>query len=434
MSRTPLEQLKALSVNRSKSPSIARAEAVVSEQVAPEIAKSDIAFERLLKSVAVVLTQDKPLVLGASLSKKHLLKFWEWVQRDLDAEFVAEMNSALGGSAAPTEQEIEAQLNALADIVEPIRENAILDDESRRRLSIQIGGAEVFDSLSTLLLVFRYLAFINSGYLLGHELRSIADVETFSYALEQAHFPSQEVKKLWCLAFVGAIPKAEILANALAQKTPAKNENAIRATGLGEYFDALVIEAQRQIETVEQQTGTFRDVDLICRSIDRFHHICRSLQFNLDLPKTTAWVRHLEDLIKRAAIALNGRFSDVVKDVGKVLRPAQGTNKTHLDPNEVLQAYNGLYILAATRAARESLAVNAVVERAWRDVGQALEVMVDRIFEHYKMVAGTDPFATAQADVAIKFCSIRFGDEYAQVLKRNKQNIEQRVNRSRSQA
>jgi hypothetical protein len=434
MSRSPLEQLKALSVNRSNRTPVAHSEPAIDNEKAPEIAKSDIAFERLISAISVILTQDKPLIVGASLSKKHLMKFWEWVQRDVDRDTVSAINDVLGADKAPSEREIETQLNSLIELVEPIYEAALADNERRRRLSIQLGGPEVFDSLGTCLLVFKYIAFINSGFLLARELRRNAEVETFSYALDQAQFPSQEAKKLWCLAFIRGIPKAELLANALAQKFTTKTENAIRATNLGEYLDALVIEAQKQIETIEQQTGTFRDVDLICRSIDRFHHISRSLQFNLDLPKTTPWVRHLEDLIKRAAIALNGRFNDVVKDVNKVLRPAQGTDKTHLDPNDVLQAYNGLYILTATRAARESLAVNAVVERAWRDVGQGLEVMVDRIFEHYKVVAGTDPFATAQADVAIKFCSIRFGDEYAQVLKRNKLNIEQRVNRARSQA
>ncbi len=107
-----------------------------------------------------------------------------------------------------------------------------------------------------------------------------------------------------------------------------------------------------------------------------------------------------------------------------MLRPKPSNGSApHLDPADVLQAYNGLYILAATRTARESLAVNAIVDRVWRDVGKSLEAMVDRIFEHFKQSAGGDQFDHAQVDIAIKFCSIRFGAEYAAILRKNKDNI-----------
>ena len=429
MPRTPLEQLASLNVYRSKDEARSSESAKPRAEMTPQKPSNEVAFERLVSRLGPVLTDSVPLIENASLSRDHLHKFWDWAQRDLEPDLIAELNEMLGADNAPSEREFDNAVRNLVSTIAPLINGAQDDDELKRRLTIQIGGHDVFETVEVLLMVVNYLPFIQSGYMLASELNTAEDVETFSYALEHSQFPSDETKKFWCVGFVAGVAKIELLANAIAAHIFDKNDSSVRSTGYGEYVDAFIIEAQKQIEVIERQSGIFRDVDLICRAISRFHHVARCLQFNLDLPKSTLWVRQLEQLTSRAASALNSRFGEVVSEVNKVLRPAHGTSRTSIDPSEVLQAYNGLYILAATRAARESLALNAAVERAWREVGRALEVMVDRIFDHYKLVVGSDPFAAAQVDVAIKFCSIRFGDDYAAVLKRNKLNIEQRAMR-----
>jgi len=430
MRRSPLEQLNALSASRSK----ANAEndeksAILVEDEAVAAIHRDMAIERITAELELILLDGQPEVFGAGIRRSALDHFWEWLQRDLQQEEIFLVNEVLGGQSQPSERQIEVALSNIVEMVSPLLQKCHEDPETKRRLTIQMGGPEVFEVLPTILLAFRYVSYIKSGVNLGRELSASEDPGAFAYALEHISFPTAEVKSLWCQSFVSGVLRADLLAATIAKLSYASTDEAIKKSGFGEYVGALLTNAQQQIEIIENQTGIFRDIDLTCRAIDRFHQIARGLQFHLDLSKSSKWNVALERLVKRGALSLSSRFSDVLHDVNKVLGPApKGANSVGLDPANVLQAYNGLYVMAATRSARESLAVNAVVERVWKDVGTALEAMVDRIFEHFKHSAGSDAFDTAQVEIAIKFCSIRFGAEYAAILRRNKDNIVRRAN------
>lgn len=424
MRRSPLEQLDALSGRRTAEKPAAEPVAKKTDEDAIAAVHKDMAIERISNELAVLIVEGKPEIFGASISRKALEHFWEWAQRDLDVEQIAEINKTIGGQHQPDERELEIALNRIVELVTPLLEKSDNDTELKRRLTIQMGGLDVFEAVPTILLAFSYVGYIKSGLDLGQELNSQEDNEALGYALEHMEFPSNDIKSLWCQSFASKLLRADGLAATISKLSFATTEDAIKKSGFAEFVDALITNAQQQIEIIENQSGMFRDIDLTCRAIDRFHQIARGLQFHLDLAKTSKWNVALERLIKRGADSLNGKFSDILVDVNKVLRPKPSNgSEPHLDPADVLQAYNGLYILAATRTARESLAVNAIVDRVWRDVGKSLEAMVDRIFEHFKQSAGGDQFDHAQVDIAIKFCSIRFGAEYAAILRKNKDNI-----------
>lgn len=424
MRRSPLEQLDALSGRRTAEEPVAAAKPPKAEDDAIAAVHKDMAIERIANELSALLVEGQPEIFGTGISRKALEHFWEWAQRDLDAEKIAEINKTLGGQKQTDERELEIALNHIVEIVTPLLEKCETDPELKRRLSIQMGGFDVFETVPTILLAFSYVGYIKSGLDLSQELNGQEDNEALVYALEHMEFPSNDIKSLWCQSFASKLLRPDGLAATISKLSFATTEDAIKKSGFAEFVDALITNAQQQIEIIENQSGMFRDIDLTCRAIDRFHQIARGLQFHLDLAKTSRWNVALERLIKRGADSLNGKFSDILLDVNKVLRPKHSNGSApHLDPTDVLQAYNGLYILAATRSARESLAVNAIVDRVWRDVGKALEAMIDQIFEHFKQSAGGDQFDLAQVDIAIKFCSIRFGADYAAILRKNKDNI-----------
>lgn len=429
MRRSPLEQLSELSNMRSTAKVSAKTDTVsYADDDAIAAVQNDMAIERISAELAPILLDGQPEVFGAGICRVSLNRFWHWAQRDLNPSEFAEINNSLGGHRQPSERDIEISLNRIVEIVTPLLGECAADAELKRRLSIQMGGDDVFDVVPIILIAFSYIGYIKSGVNLGRELSAHEEPEALSYALEQMQFPSIETKKLWCQSFTSGIARPDFLVAAIAKLSYATTEDAIKKTGFGEFVDALLVNAQQQTEIIENQSGLFRDIDLTCRAIDRFHHIARGLQFHLDLSKSSAWNASLERLVKRGASSLSKKFSDILHDVSKVLRPApKGVASVRLDPADVLQAYNGLYIMAATRPARESLAVNAVVDRVWKDVGTSLEAMVDRIFEHFKHTTGSDAFDVAQVDIVIKFCSIRFGAEYASILRRNKDNIVRRA-------
>src|SRR5690606_17015973 len=120
------------------------------------------------------------------------------------------------------------------------------------------------------------------------------------------------------------------------------------------------------------QVGPFADVDLACRAVDRFHRLSRAVHGYVELARNSRWSMIIAALTKNVSARVEPRLRDVVLDVNKALRKhREGTDR--LDSDQLLTALSGVYLLATVRDARDSLAVNALFEQTWAQVGQALE-------------------------------------------------------------
>jgi hypothetical protein len=115
---------------------------------------------------------------------------------------------------------------------------------------------------------------------------------------------------------------------------------------------------------------------------------------------------------------------EVTQEVIHALRvPREGADR--MDEASVLQAYNSLYLLATTRDCREWLALNATADRVWTETGSALEVLVEKAMERFRE-APQDPARAKRLDAAIGMSGIRFGQEYARTITRNRDAITRR--------
>jgi hypothetical protein len=106
-------------------------------------------------------------------------------------------------------------------------------------------------------------------------------------------------------------------------------------------------------------------------------------------------------------------------DVNRALRRhREGADR--LDTDQILSALNGVYLLAAVRDCRDSLALNALFDRTWRLVGQALDIHIQRNLDLLR-ANPTDRIIPERLDAAIKMAELRFNAEYADVLRRAKE-------------
>ena len=85
-----------------------------------------------------------------------------------------------------------------------------------------------------------------------------------------------------------------------------------------------------------------------------------------------------------------------------------------------------MYVLAAVRDSRDSLAVNALFDQAWSQSGEALELHLVRNLELYKLNPD-DVLIGTRLDAAIKMAEIRFTPEYAETLRRARHTAERRA-------
>jgi hypothetical protein len=97
-----------------------------------------------------------------------------------------------------------------------------------------------------------------------------------------------------------------------------------------------------------------------------------------------------------------------------------------VDAEHVLAALNGLYLLMAVRQSRDSLAVNALLDQAWADTGQAVEVLVTRALDNFRVSPG-DAIVRERLEAGIKMAEIRYNAEYADILRRARDNAGRRT-------
>ena len=100
--------------------------------------------------------------------------------------------------------------------------------------------------------------------------------------------------------------------------------------------------------------------------------------------------------------------------------------RRRLDGDQLLAALTGLYLLATVRDCRDSLALNALFDQTWTQVGQALETHVQRNLELFRQNPA-DRVTGERRDAAIKLAELRFNSESADVLRRARDGAERRA-------
>jgi len=85
-----------------------------------------------------------------------------------------------------------------------------------------------------------------------------------------------------------------------------------------------------------------------------------------------------------------------------------------------------MYLLATVRDSRDSLAVNAVFDQTWAQTGQALEIHIDRLLQQTR-TNPADQVLAHRFDAALKMVEIRFGQDYADTIRRARGTIERRA-------
>jgi hypothetical protein len=165
-------------------------------------------------------------------------------------------------------------------------------------------------------------------------------------------------------------------------------------------------------------------MDLVCRSVDRFHRLMRAVTGYVELNRNGRWAAIAAALTKTASERIDPKLRDVAPDLNKALRRRDGADR--LDGDQVLSALNGIFLLATVRDSRDSLALNALFDQVWTQTGQALEIHIDRLLTIIR-ASPADTIASARLDAALKMSEVRFSQDYADTLRRAKESAERRA-------
>lgn len=355
-----------------------------------------------------------------SVSLEHASAAWMWVTRDLAGDIIdVEAMEALPDSAAALDALVPELLARAREALAAVR----TDPEAIRRIKSQLGGDEAWAKLPVVLNALRCRTLLEKAQGFGRAANGIAEEAGLALALQAMPLQDQTVAALLMQAAVGQVAMPARLVTAAIRIAGSAQETALARAGFGALLDAILAHAQNQIPPLNQ-VGTFGDMDLICRSVDRFHRLLRAVTGYVELTRGSRWSLVTSRLTTAVSERIEPRLRDVAPDLNLALRRRDGADR--LDSDQILSALNGMYLLATVRDSRDSLAVNAVFDQVWAQTGQALEIHIERGLEYLRRNPG-DAVADARLDAALKMAEVRFSPEYAETMRRAKDAVVRRT-------
>lgn len=369
---------------------------------------------------AVMVPDPAEFAFDGAISYAHARAAWVWMTRDLAPDLLGHLARA-GNEAAEQLAELIPQLlqrarAALGD--------AAADVELERRLVVQLGGPEPRNRLLAVLQALKSRLLLEKAQSFGRAANAMTDETALSLALQSMPVTDPHLSAMIMQAAVGQIANPGKLVMAVIRISGGATEQALTRAGFAPMIDAILAHAQAQIPYLTQE-GTFADIDFICRSIDRFHRLMRSVTGYMEIGRFSRWSAVTSGLTTAASGQIESRLRHVVTNVNLALRRHSGPND-RLDSDLVLEALNSCYLLATVRDCRDSLAVNTVFEQTWSQVGQSLEVHLQRNLDLFRSNP-MDRVAGARLDAAIKMAELRFNGEYAETIRKARDIAERRV-------
>jgi hypothetical protein len=348
---------------------------------------------------------------------------WVWVYRDLCPDLIRrEAVDAGTFTGADLEPLMPQVLSRMKDAMT----RAGKDAEEARRLRAMLGGDEERAALPALLNALRGRALLGKAQTFGRALNNMTDDAAVTTALQSMPLQDPPLASLLFHAAMGHVANPTRLVTAVIKLAGSGSEAAVARIGFAPLVEAILAQAQNQIHLMRPTSGAFADYDLVCRALDRFHRLVRSLTGYVEFARGSLWATMLSAITKQASDSIEPRLRDVVPNINLALRRAREGTADRLDGDRILAAINGVYLLSTVRACRDSLALNATFDQVWSQSAETLEHYLQRNLDLHRENPN-DAVVGARLDAGIKMAEIRFNPEYAETLRRARSAAERRA-------
>lgn len=370
---------------------------------------------------AVIVEDPATYAFPGSISRGNVIAGWTWVCRDLCPDFINPDTIADGTLTAATLEPLMPQ------IIGRIKEGLATGDkdaETSRRLRAMLGSDEAREALPVLLNALRARPLLAKAQAFGKAINTIADDAALGVALQSMPLQDPSLAALLFHAALGQVANPTRLVTTIIKLSGNATEASVARSGFTPVVEAILAHAQNQIHRL-QPSGAFADIDLICRGLERFHRLVRSLTGYIEFARGSRWATVLSAVTKQVSDRIEPRLREVVPDLNQALRRGREGAADRLDDDRLLAAINGVYLLATIRDCRASLALNAMFDQAWSQSGEALELHLQRNLDLLRQNP-SDPVTSARLDAGIKMAEVRFNPEYAETLRRARAAAERR--------
>lgn len=357
-----------------------------------------------------------PYSFPGAITRAEADAAWTWMHRDLAPELIDARLPDGDGSIAILDAAMPELLSRARELVSA----AAISAEVGRRVRAQVGGEANFARLPIILNALKVRALLEKARSFGRATNTLTDEAATMTALQMIPRQDQAIAALLMQAAIGQVTNPGRLMTAVTRIAGGATELAVERAGFAPLVEALLAHAQNQLPAM-MQWGTFADIDLTCRSVDRFHRLVRAVTGYLELARQSRWTNVVSWLVGAASERVEPQLRGVAADVNRAMRrPREGDDR--IDSDQILAAYNGVYLLTTVRDCRDSLALNALFDQAWSQVGTALEQHIERNLETLRQNPA-DAVASERFQAALKMAELRFNGEYAELMRRAHETV-----------
>jgi len=156
------------------------------------------------------------------------------------------------------------------------------------------------------------------------------------------------------------------------------------------------------------------------------HDAVRGLRTELDLRHDSNWGKQLASIRADISNTLQSEIDSVPGRVRRILRQRPDKDipsAARVDMAEVEEVASLIDFVAVCRTYASELAINEVTLRTYSDLQQYVEKATESLVQSLR---GGDAKARAyrqtQAEAAVRFCNVLFGEEYSSLMKRAVEN------------
>ena len=375
-----------------------------------------------------LVESNTPLRPG-QIRRASLTPVWQWLIRDGAPDQARSFEEALSrGPDTGTSPEIEVAVRKLQlAAADAILKIAVRGTDQRRALA-RVGPPDVIEDLlpiGSVLQAREAIDTLNSR--LPSFLRIFGDSQIASVGAA-LNVPSLQTPQLlpFALSLVMQRLTAPWQIIRLAIKMAASDDEIRVATtpyGVAVTIALHDLSCLAATLRAEIRRGHF---DNVTEHLKTLHDGVRGLRTELDLRNDSAWGRQLASIRTDISNALQSEIDSVPGRVRRLLR--QRADKdipagAQVDSSEVDETAALIDFVAVCRTYASELAINEVTLRTYSDLQHYVEQSTEALVQSLRASVGKNrAYRQMQVAVAIRFCEVLFGHDYASLMSRAAEN------------
>lgn len=374
---------------------------------------------------------DLPERRVARIHRRLLVPLWTWLMRDAIPE---EMNRAISlGAADPGRDAMGVAVNLRADIVKGVK--SVLSGLDRQgkgtqRLAAQLGGDDPIADLGDLLHILERKANYDAAFQRFPKTVTMYDAnETgpVADALRACVSDSKIDLAFLATGLLKRLSSPTVLVALVLRMTGTDDARVVAQSPLSPFLDVFFAEIDILVETLRAAAKQPNAADRFVEGLRAYHECVRYITIALDLDTVPSFAKRLAASRRAISELVAAEIETAPGHMRRALRVGADRGG-RFDMAAAEDAERSLRILVAARNAMDSLALNEMITRTRKTVEQSIEVLTNRVMDELKTARAEEREASvAAADAAIRFAAILFGEDYAAVLKKNRDQLVQKA-------